>query len=70
MSLDVQLYVKTCATCSKNKKPRVKPKGELGSYHAGKRMERVHLDMMGPLSRIRLWEQVHIGYGGSIHKVG
>ena len=48
MSLDVQLYVKTCATCSKNKKPWVKPNGELGSYHAGKRMERVHLDMMGP----------------------
>ena len=36
MSLDIQLYVKTCATCSKNKKPWVKPKGELGSYHAGK----------------------------------
>ena len=48
MSLDVQLYIKTCATCSKNKKPQVKSKGELGSYHAGKRMERVHLDMMGP----------------------
>ena len=47
-SLDVQLYIKTCATCSKSKKPRVKPRGELGSYHAGKRMERVHLDMMGP----------------------
>ena len=53
MSLDVQLYVKTCATCSKNKKPRVKPRGELGSYHAGKRMERVHLDMMGPFPEPR-----------------
>ena len=49
MSTDVQLYVKTCATCSKNKKPHVKPKAELGSYHAGARMEQVHLDMMGPL---------------------
>ena len=48
MSLDVQLYIKTCATCSKNKKPWVKPKRELGSHHAGKLMERVHLDMMGP----------------------
>ena len=24
MSTDVQLYVKTCATCNKNKKPQVK----------------------------------------------
>ena len=49
MSTDVQLYVKTCATCSENKKPCVKPKAELGSYHTGARMEQVHLDMMGPL---------------------
>ena len=49
MNMDTTLYVKTCAICSKNKKPRVKPKAELGSYHAGARMERVHLDMMGPL---------------------
>ena len=48
MSMDVQLYIKTCATCSKSKKPQFKPKGELGSYHAGKWMEWVHLDMMGP----------------------
>ena len=49
MNVDTTLYVKTCAICSKNKKPQVKPKAELGSYHAGARMERVHLDIMGPL---------------------
>ena len=49
MSTDIQLYVKTCVTCSKNKKPQVKPWAELGSYHEGARMEWVHLDMMGPL---------------------
>ena len=49
MSTDVTLYVKTCAICSKNKKPQIKPKVQLGSYHAGARMERVHLDMVGPL---------------------
>ena len=49
MNVDTTLYVKTCAICSKNKKPWVKPKAELGSYHAGARMERVHLDMMVPL---------------------
>ena len=47
MNVDIILHVKTCAICSINKKPRVKP--ELGSYHAGARMERVHLDIMGPL---------------------
>ena len=36
MSIDVQLYVKPCATCSKH---MVKPRAELGSYHAGARME-------------------------------
>ena len=49
MNMDTTLYVNTCATCSKDKKPQVKPKAELGSYHAGARMERVHLDMMAPL---------------------
>ena len=49
MNVDTTLYVKTCAICSKNKDPRVKPKAELGSYHAGARIERVHLYMMGPL---------------------
>ena len=39
MSTDVTLYVKTCAICSKNKKPWIKPKAQLGSYHAGARME-------------------------------
>ena len=48
MSTDVTLCVKTCAICSKNKKPQIKPKAQLGSY-AGARMEQVHLDMMGPL---------------------
>ena len=49
MSTDVQLYVKTCATCSRNKTPWVRPRAELGSYHIGARMEWIHLDMMGPL---------------------
>ena len=39
MSTGVQMYVKTCANCNKNKKPWVKPRTQLGSYHAGVRME-------------------------------
>ena len=49
LSLDVALYVRTCAVCSKNKKPRIKARAGQTSYHAGVPMERVHLDILGPL---------------------
>ena len=48
MQHDVIEYVRTCSTCSKNKKANVKPKAGLGCFHAGARMERVHMDMLGP----------------------
>ena len=47
MQHDVVEYVCTCSTCSK-KKANVKPKADLGCFHAGARMERVHMDMLGP----------------------
>ena len=50
MSLDVKTYVGSCAECIKSKKPHRKPKAELGSYHAGSPMERVHIDILGPLT--------------------
>ena len=48
MRTDIKLYVRTCAICNKNKKPRVKPKAAMQNYHAGIPMERVHLDILGP----------------------
>lgn len=48
MGTDSRLYVSTCATCNKNKKPRVKPKAAMQNYHAGIPMERIHLDILGP----------------------
>ena len=48
MGTYIKLYVRTCATCNKNKKPRVKPKATMRNYHAGIPMERVHLDSLGP----------------------
>ena len=48
-STDGQLYVKTSATCSKNRKPWVRLGAEFGSCHVGVRMEWVHLDVVGPL---------------------
>jgi transposase InsO family protein len=45
---DVTDFVKSCQTCNRNKKSRVKPKARMGVFHAGARMERVHMDMLGP----------------------
>ena len=42
-------YVQTCGTCNKNKKPCRAQRGPLGQYHAGMPVERVHLDILGPL---------------------
>ncbi len=50
MSKDCKLHCRTCATCKRNKKARVKPRAALGQYHAGVPMERVHMDILGPLT--------------------
>jgi hypothetical protein len=51
MATDVQLYVRTCGVCNRQKKPSVKPRAALGRYHAGAPMERIHIDMLGPLTQ-------------------
>jgi hypothetical protein len=51
MTTDIKLYVTTCAVCSKQKRPTVKPKAALGSYQAGAPMERIHIDILGPLTK-------------------
>ena len=50
MSRDSDIYVKQCPTCNKNKKGNRKPRGALGLYHSGCPMERVHLDIVGPIN--------------------
>ena len=50
MSRDSDIYVKQCSTCNKNKKGNRKPRGALGLYHSGCPMERVHLDIVGPIN--------------------
>ena len=49
MSKDCQTYVSSCNICSINKKANIKAKAPLGLYHAGAPMERVHIDILGPL---------------------
>ena len=49
MRQDAFLHVKSCKICNINKKTNGKAKAPLGQYHAWAPMERVHMDMLGPL---------------------
>ena len=51
ISTDVSAYVKRCMYCNQNRKATVSARHPMLSYHAGSRMERVHLDFIGPLPR-------------------
>ena len=51
MNSSVYHYVKTCANCNMNKKPRHQRRAELGQYHVGAPMDRVMIDILGPLSK-------------------
>lgn len=54
MTEETRNYVKTCRTCNINKKANVAAKGALGQYHAGSPMEKIHMDILGPLHESRL----------------
>ena len=43
------VYVKGCQICNRQKKPHKKAKAPHVSYHAGSPLERVHIDILGPL---------------------
>lgn len=43
-------YVKGCTICNQNKKPHIKHRAALKSYHVGLHMEMVHLDTLGPFN--------------------
>ncbi|VDI28662.1 Hypothetical predicted protein, partial [Mytilus galloprovincialis] len=49
MTQSCKLYVKSCTTCNLNKKSTRTARSKLGQYHAGFPMERVHMDILGPL---------------------
>ena len=48
---DCVVLVKTCARCNKNKLLKRKHRGRLGEYHAGCPMDRIHIYIMGPLTK-------------------
>lgn len=50
LSQDCTEYVKECTTCYQNKKPHIKPRAALKSYHARFPMERVQLHILSPFN--------------------
>ena len=42
-------FVKGCGICNRQKRGAPKPRGEQQLFHAGHTLERVHIDIMGPL---------------------
>jgi transposase InsO family protein len=51
MRAECERYVRTCAACSKNKKSNRKRRANLQRFHAGCPMERVHIDILGPMTK-------------------
>ena len=51
MNSSVYHYVKSCAKCNTDKKPRRQRRAELGQYHVGAPIYRVMIDILGPLSK-------------------
>lgn len=42
-------YVRSCSVCNQNKKAQQKKKAPMKLYHAGAPMEKIHIDILGPL---------------------
>ena len=47
MREECAIYVKACPVCNRQKKSSRHPQGELGSFHTGAPMERIHIDILG-----------------------
>ena len=54
----IKLYVQSCTECTQNKKATINPRAGLRMFHAGTPMERVHIDVVGPLPRSDLGNTV------------
>ena len=53
LSADVERYVKACAACNRSKHLNRRPRAPLQSYTTGYPMEKVHMDILGPLPESR-----------------
>ena len=53
MDLDIKLFIRGCPTCCRSKQPSTKPRAPLEDYRVGYPLDRVALDVMGPLPTTR-----------------
>ena len=49
MDEDVKIHLRQCDTCSANRRPSHKPKAPLKDYLSGSPMDRIAIDILGPL---------------------
>ena len=54
MTEEINLHVKCCSVCAKNKSPSNPPRAGLREYHSGFPLERVHIDVLGPFTKSAL----------------
>ncbi|KAJ3581003.1 hypothetical protein NHX12_017185, partial [Muraenolepis orangiensis] len=50
MREDVALWCSTCTSCASKARPRKTPQAPMGTVRVGAPMERIALDIMGPLN--------------------
>ena len=48
---DIKIWVQKCDTCAANRTPQKKPHGEMGDMRTGAPMDRLGIDILGPLPR-------------------
>lgn len=53
MREDIRLYIHNCDQCNKAKRPKPKPHAALNSYMAGHPLDRIAMDILGPLPKTR-----------------
>ena len=46
---DIRAHISKCAICESNKQPKKKPRAALKDFRVGYPMDRVAVDVMGPL---------------------
>ena len=66
MKDDIELFVKSCATCNQNKRAQIKAKAALGQYHAGSPLERVHFRSFYAKQK---WKPLHSDDCQPVHQV-
>ena len=51
MTQDCVLHVRTCSACNRNKCGNIRyGRAPLGEYHAGAPLDRIHIDILGPIT--------------------